>query len=255
MSVLAHTGSKNHYSTHTSLRAACLKGERETAAALPFGLVLLADDPSDQPTPDEVGAEDAGADDTLAADGGDSGCEAGLCDAVAGVPRPRIAYVNHKSGPASGGTSVTILGNHFTGVTDVLFGDVPAASFQVVSGNRIVAVAPPGEAGVVDLAVAAAGGTSAAVKADRFTYIAAPVITLLKADHGPIRGGTLVIVEGGNFVAGQTKVYFGKRHGKDVKVLSDRLLVVKTPESPVGTVLVAVTTNDGISNEMPFAFA
>jgi IPT/TIG domain len=243
MSVLAHSGSKNQYSTHSSLRAACLKGERKPEAALPYGVLLLADGACEQPVADELGAEGAAADELRPS-----------ARVASGPSRPRVAYVDHRSGPASGGTSVTILGSYFAGVTEVLFGDAQATSFKVVSGNRIVAVAPPHDAGVVDVVVAAAGGRSAAVKAHQFTYVADPVITQLKADHGPTRGGTLVVVHGGNFVAGQTRVTFGKRPGKDVKVLSNRLLVVKTPPSETGVVPVAVTTTDGASNEVPFVY-
>jgi IPT/TIG domain len=105
---------------------------------------------------------------------------------------------------------------------------------------------------VVDLRIVTATAASNPVP---FTYQATPVVADLKPNHGPTRGSTLVVVHGGNFVVGQTKVYFGKRQGKDVKVLSSRLMVAKSPaaEQP-GTVPVVVTTPDGASCEMPFVF-
>jgi IPT/TIG domain len=147
---------------------------------------------------------------------------------------------------------VTILGNYFANVTEVLFGQVPATSVKVVSSNRITAVAPPHDAGMVDVQIGTQASTTAA---GRFTYLATPEVTEIKPNHGPTRGGTLVIIHGGNFVNGETKVYFGKRLAKDVKVLSSRLLVVKTPADDAGTVMLAVGTPEGFSAEVPFEFA
>ena len=42
------------------------------------------------------------------------------------APLPRVTGLGAESGPAGGGTSVTILGSNFTGATAVRFGSVPA---------------------------------------------------------------------------------------------------------------------------------
>jgi hypothetical protein len=90
-------------------------------------------------------------------------------------PAPQVILISPASGPVSGGTSVTIAGHDFTEVTGVSFGSTPAASFTVDSEGQITAVSPPSAApGAVHVTVAAGGGSSPGVAADRFTYLAAP---------------------------------------------------------------------------------
>lgn len=74
------------------------------------------------------------------------------------------------TGPVTGGTSVIITGQCFTGATQVLFGQVPA-QFQVLSDTVIRAMAPPAAAtGAVDITVVGAGECGTAVQAGAFTY-------------------------------------------------------------------------------------
>jgi len=56
---------------------------------------------------------------------------------------PVIFSLNPNTGPAAGGTSVTITGRNFTGATAVRFGANAATSFVVNSDTEIVAVSPP----------------------------------------------------------------------------------------------------------------
>lgn len=79
------------------------------------------------------------------------------------APQPTVTTISPKSGPARGGTTVTITGSGFTGVRTVAFGSVPAASFRVLSATRITAVAPAGQLGAVSLTVGSPGGVSAVV--------------------------------------------------------------------------------------------
>ena len=74
------------------------------------------------------------------------------------VAAPTVGLVAPSSGPTSGGTSVTVTGTNFTGVTAVKFGTTTAASFSVTSTTSIAVPAPAGSAGTVDVTVAAAGG-------------------------------------------------------------------------------------------------
>jgi autotransporter passenger strand-loop-strand repeat protein len=91
---------------------------------------------------------------------------------------PTVTAVSPASGPSAGGGVVTITGTNFTGATKVMFGTTPATSFHIVSPTRITATEPAGTAGqTVDITVTTPAGTSAATTADRFKYVAAPVIT------------------------------------------------------------------------------
>lgn len=78
---------------------------------------------------------------------------------AAGLP-PTITSFSPASGPV--GTTVTIEGTNFTGVTSVAFGGVSAASFTVGSSTRITAVVPPGATtGPISVTNANGTGTSA----------------------------------------------------------------------------------------------
>jgi IPT/TIG domain len=81
-----------------------------------------------------------------------------------------VSSLSQSSGPSAGGTTVTIKGTGFNGVTQVLFGTVPASSFSVSSSTRITAVAPAEAAGTVDVVVTTANGTSTTSSDDQFTY-------------------------------------------------------------------------------------
>ncbi|HEY2593272.1 MAG TPA: S8 family serine peptidase, partial [Chloroflexota bacterium] len=81
-----------------------------------------------------------------------------------------VTSVAPNSGPAAGGTSVTIIGANLARATAVTFGS-SAAAFKINSPTSITATAPAG-AGTVDVTVTTSGGTSATGASDHFTYIA-----------------------------------------------------------------------------------
>jgi hypothetical protein len=86
-------------------------------------------------------------------------------------PPPTITSISPTSGPAAGGTPVTINGTNLSGAT-VRFGATQAAVTSD-NGTQIQTTAPPGS-GTVDVTVTTAGGTSATGAADRFTYTSPP---------------------------------------------------------------------------------
>ncbi len=92
------------------------------------------------------------------------------------APAPTVTSVAPRTGPTSGGTTVTVSGTHFTGSTAVTFGSTAAAGFRVTSSTRITATAPAGT-GTVDITVTTPGGTSAVVGTGQFTYRIQPTST------------------------------------------------------------------------------
>jgi hypothetical protein len=86
---------------------------------------------------------------------------------------PTIAALTPDSGPASGGTAVTIPGTGLTTTQSVTFGGVPAP-FTVINDTTLSAVTPPGTAGAVDVTVTTSGG--AATETGGYTYLAGPGI-------------------------------------------------------------------------------
>ncbi len=90
---------------------------------------------------------------------------------------PSITGLSVHSCSTGGGAWVDVSGADFSNVTAVTFGGVSATSYSVSGTNRIIAVAPAHVAGAVQVAVTAAGGASADVAADDFTYTAALALT------------------------------------------------------------------------------
>ncbi len=82
-------------------------------------------------------------------------------------PVPVVSGITPASGPATGGTVVTIGGSSLSGGT-VAFGAMAAAS--VSSGPASCTATSPAGTGTVDVTVTTAGGTSATSPADQFTY-------------------------------------------------------------------------------------
>ena len=79
---------------------------------------------------------------------------------------PTVGAVSPSTGPAAGGTSVTITGTHLYGATGVKFGLTAATSVVVVSDTQITCTAPAHAVGVVDVTVVTPAGTSLDVTAD-----------------------------------------------------------------------------------------
>jgi hypothetical protein len=80
--------------------------------------------------------------------------------ASAGTLIPMVTGISPASGAPAGGTTVTITGLSFTGVTAVNFGSTPATSFTFVSDSEVTAVSPAGT-GTVPITITTPVGTSA----------------------------------------------------------------------------------------------
>ena len=106
-------------------------------------------------------------------------------------PFPAVTALAPSKGSIAGGTTVTISGTDFSGVTAVSFGGAAAKSFAVASETQLTAVAPKTvKPGPVDVTVTTIAGSSPATAA-KFTYTACVVPRLtgkkLKADRKKLR--------------------------------------------------------------------
>ncbi|WP_350347468.1 IPT/TIG domain-containing protein [Agromyces sp. G08B096] len=164
------------------------------------------------------------------------------------VPAPVITALTPDEGPTAGGTPVTITGTDLGGVTEVLVDGV-SVPFTPVSDTEITFVTPPHAAGAVDVAVITPGGPSNELP---YTYVAAPAITALTPDTGPVAGGTEVTIEGTD-LEGATDVTVD---GVSVPftVEDDGTITFVTPPHAAGAVDVVVITPGGSSNPLPFTF-
>jgi hypothetical protein len=107
---------------------------------------------------------------------------------------PTVTSISPVTGPATGGTRVTLNGTNFTGTTRVFFGVNEGTALHYVGTNRVLITAPAGSAGTVDVRAVTAGGTSAATAADHFTYQSAELapVTGLTAAGATVTSITLV---------------------------------------------------------------
>ena len=160
------------------------------------------------------------------------------------VTPPTVTRVSPSSGPAAGGTSVTIAGTNFTGATAVSFGGTAASSFTVTSATSITATSPAGS-GAVDVTVTIPGGdTSATNSTDVFKYV--PSVTSVSPTSGPTAGGTTVTINGTGFT-GATAVSFGGTVASTFTVNGSSKITATSPAESAGTVDITVTTPGGTS--------
>jgi IPT/TIG domain len=139
--------------------------------------------------------------------GGTSGTSS--ADQFTYVAAPTVTSVSPNTGPAAGGTSVTIMGTGFTNANAVYFGSAAATSFTVNSDTQITANASAG-AGVVDVTVAIpVGGTSATSFADHFTYGVAPSIGFFTVSPTSVVIGATVTLTASDVAAGGSATITG----------------------------------------------
>jgi large repetitive protein len=148
-----------------------------------------------------------------------------------------VTSISPSSGPASGGTVVTINGSDFTAASTVMFGTTAATNVTLVSATQITATAPAG-AGLVDVTVTTAGQTTATSSSDQFGYV--PSVTGISPTSGSAGGGTLVTINGTGFTAAST-VKFGTTAATNVTFVSATQLTATAPAG-AGLLDVTVTT-------------
>ncbi|MGU3495071.1 IPT/TIG domain-containing protein [Xanthobacteraceae bacterium A53D] len=159
-------------------------------------------------------------------------------------PPPILSALSPPTGSISGGTSVTLTGTGFTGVTAVTFGGSPATSLTILSDTSITAVTPAHAAGAVDVRIVGPGATIEVARA--FTYVVpAPALTGVSPAIGGTAGGTSVTLSGTG-LSGATAVTFGGT-AATITAGTDTSLTVTAPPHAAGVVDVAVTTPTGTS--------
>ena len=165
---------------------------------------------------------------------------------------PSVSGLSLATGPASGGTSVTLTGANLNGATAVTFGTTAATSFTINSPTSITAVAPAQAAATIQVTVTTPNGTSATSAASQFQYVsaAAPTVASVTPAFGPMAGGTSVALTGTGFT-GATRVLFGSVAATAVNVLDDGDLTATAPSQASGSVDITVVTPAGVSAATP----
>ena len=167
------------------------------------------------------------------------------------VTIPTLTAVQPSSGPVTGGTQVLLSGSGFTGAAAVSFGGAPAPSFTVNGDSQITATAPAHAAGNAAVQVTTPGGVASGAT---FAYVAAPVITAVQPNRGPLAGGSTVLISGSG-LSGVVDVRFGGTAAIGWTVLSDSQLNVTLPDHAAGAVPLEVVTHSGTAAGGTFTFA
>src|SRR4051812_34741925 len=154
--------------------------------------------------------------------------------AVASAFAPSVFGLSPSAGPTAGGTVVHVFGTGLDGTTAVHFGSAAGTGIFNVSPSEVDVTSPAG-AGVVDITVTTAAGTSTVGSGDLFTYTNLPVVHSLSPGTGPTAGGTVVNLTGANFT-GTTAVKFGATAATSFTVLSATSLHATAPAAAAGTV-------------------
>ena len=163
----------------------------------------------------------------------------------------QLAEVEPASGPASGGTLVTVFGNNFASEPGPLlcrFGERTVRALYV-SELGLQCTSPPRDGGVngslvVELRVSFNGGADFSAAAVQFQYMQTASVRTVSPAEGTWRGGTLVSVEGEGFLNSMLlKCRFGTKVVNAIFV-STQMLNCSTPSHAVtGLAAIEVSNN------------
>jgi len=164
------------------------------------------------------------------------------------VAPPTVDSVSPTSGPATGGTTVTLTSANFVpGETQVFFGGVAATALTVTGSldhSTLVAVAPPhavSDFTPVPITVDAPGGqTDAALQ---YTYAPAPTLTSMATVTGSADGGDAITITGTGFTP-DSQVFFGATPADQVTFITSTELIAMEPGGS-GAVDVTVVATGG----------
>lgn len=177
---------------------------------------------------------------------------------------PTVTAVSPPAGPVGGSQSVTLTGTNFVNGsapddTTVSIGGVACTSVNVTSTTSLTCDTGANTAGLNDVTVTTAGGTSSPYSG--YLYRDAPTVTEINPVLGPADGGTTVTIKGTNFVNSSapddTTISIGGVNCGSVSVASTSELTCVTGSSSTAvynSADVTVTTKGGTSSPLSGAF-
>ncbi|GIP00066.1 hypothetical protein J14TS5_51510 [Paenibacillus lautus] len=162
-------------------------------------------------------------------------------------PAPKVISVTPNSGPQAGGTLVSIAGSDFVNGARVFVNEKDVTSASTFSSKTLIYLKMPSWTKAESVSIKVVNPDQQFGElANAFTYDAlpAPEINSANPNKGLISGGTVVVIQGKNFVNGASL----KLGVKDVAVtfISSTQLQFKTPVwDTEGSVDITVTNPDG----------
>ncbi len=137
---------------------------------------------------------------------------------------PTITSIAPSSGPAAGGTQVSIAGSGLSSVTSVLFDDTPSPDISSVSDTLLEVMSPAGPVGTTTISVITPNGN--AIWFDAFQYLVS--VDSVFPVSGPMAGGTSVDIKGSGLLEIHG-ITFDDTPATNFIVKSDTLITVVTP--------------------------
>jgi hypothetical protein len=167
-----------------------------------------------------------------------------LANAFTYVASPVVTSVSPSSGPAIGGTSITITGTDFVSGATVTVGGSACASVTFVSTTSLTCTTPSHSSGATDVVVTNPD-TQSGTGASAFTYVAAPTVTAITPTSGDVAGLQNVTITGTGFLAGATVTIGSSTACTGVTVVSATSITCTTSaHTAVNGVAVRVTNAD-----------
>lgn len=169
------------------------------------------------------------------------------------LPPPTFSSVYPPGSDLAGGQTITITGTgYYAGVTVTTNG--VACTVTVISPTSIQCVTGASGPGSGPIVITNADGQSVTT-GNIFTFAPAPVISSIAAPNtfGPLAGGTVITINGSNFVSGAT-VTVGGAACAPVVFISSNQLSCTTPPGAAGTATIVVTNPDTVIGVFPNAF-
>jgi hypothetical protein len=145
---------------------------------------------------------------------------------------------------AQSGQTVTIIGSHFSGTTQVKFGDSVAKSFLATADTLITAIVGTGASGKIFVSTSLGADSSGT-----FTFLPAPLLkSVFPLSAG--KGDTIFIH--GKYLSGTNAVSFGGVQAASFQILSDTALLAVVANGNSGSI--QITTPYGTSSKTGFIF-
>ena len=149
-------------------------------------------------------------------------------------------------GPASGGTSVTIVGWNFvdSALLQCRFGEFGVVPGQWISSTAVVCASPAGTAGSVEITISN-NGVDFTGDGAPFVFLNDTAVHSVEPSFGVASGGTRVIVKGENFVLSGSLVCRFQWDSVPASFVDSETVECTSPESVAGkTVALQVSNND-----------
>jgi hypothetical protein len=163
-------------------------------------------------------------------------------------PYALISSISPSSGPGGGGTTVTVNGIGFAGVSKVKFGTAAATHVTIYSDSKLTAATPAASADTVNVQVTTPSGT---ISGPSFSYV--PAITKINPNTGPLEGGVTVTVSG--YALSSTYTFdFGSSPATAVSCSSEKQCTMVIPAHSPGKVSVIVKSPIGNSKSFNFTY-